>query len=106
MKTNQILYVITNEAIYPDSSYHDVLMVVDTIYKAKKIINNLYKKFIKEELNNYKFIFKDFILEDCINNPLPSITINDKLHLYYERWSVEPVYLNPKEYLNIPENKV
>ena len=41
MKTNQILYVITNEAIYPDSSYHDVLMVVDTIYKAKKIINNL-----------------------------------------------------------------
>lgn len=98
MENDKLLFAITNEASYPDSDYHDVLMVVDSEEKAKEAIIALSKNFIEEEIDDDS-IFKEFVLEDGSNRTLPNISLYDKSHSYYERWATEIVYLNPKEYI-------
>lgn len=98
MENDKILYAITNEASYPDSDYHDILMVVDSEEKAKEAVIALSKNFIEEEIGDDS-IFKGFVLEDGSDRTLPNISLYDKSHSYYERWATEIVYLNPKEYI-------
>ena len=79
------VFVITNQSLYPDSSYYDAVGVASTYEGAKAMVDNFAKNFRDAvERNEYSESFTDIVTFEDDNE----VRIEDECTGYFEQWNI------------------
>lgn len=87
------VFVITNQALYYDSSYFDVVAVTKTLESARAVVGTCKKDFLEGVDNRYyNPTFTEFSNLDIEEQDL-QLCITDKSTGFYEKFVIEELEL-------------